>query len=124
MREGVTWRGESRGSSRAPGSAPAAPWTAPALLASSVSQPLNPADSRASSPSRGCCHSPRERPAPPSDVTTLHLTSPGGAGPAPALGSAEAVEATQSRLRTGVGITGLHDPSQPALKKPNAFGAA
>lgn len=74
------------GSSRAPGSAPAAPWTAPALLASSLSQSLNQADSRASSPSEGCCHSTRERPAPPSDVTILHLSSPGGAGPPPGLG--------------------------------------
>lgn len=94
----------------------------------SLSQPLNQADSRASSRSRGCCHSTRARPAPAIWRNDFAFQLRGRCGAAPwiglLLGSAEAVEATESSLSINMDIIGLQAPAKPALKEPHARGAA
>lgn len=94
----------------------------------SLSQSLNQADSRASSRSKGCCHSTRARPAPAIWRNDFAFQLRPRCGAAPwiglLLGSAEAVEVTESSLSINMGIIGLQAPAKPALKKPNARGAA
>lgn len=93
-----------------------------------MSQSLNQADSRASSHSKSCCHSTRACPAPTIWRNYFAYQLPERCGAAPLtgllLGSAEAIEATKSRLLTNVGFIGLHDSCTTGPQETKCFGVA